>query len=295
MNYNKIQEDLVSDWDTKYHEYKDTILKLKNEAQAVANSVNPKIAEINSERIQLRKEIKTLYEFLGFFGDVGKKITPFDYVTEDYITPEICFPDEQGTRPDIKPDKTNIFVKTMVAAFTPLPITLFKNRKSKTESLRALQQFGLEQIKWEKQIADCEAEVSFLKTANEIAEMYRNIIVVVKDAIEEKIIPELSGISSFLYADAIKNCVIEGTDPADARPQSITVFQGTPYERHYVFVQNAFDYYTLISTFFKESVLTKMMNDHEVTQEERDEFQKNIADIKAKEGKLNDHTTFGGK
>lgn len=295
MNYNKLLGDLVSDWDAKYHEYKATILRLKNEAQATANSVNPKIAEINSERIQLRKEIKALYEFLGFFGDIGKRITPFDYVTEDYITPEIYSPDEQGTRPEVKSDEANAFVKTMAAIFTPLPITLIKNHKSKNEILQTQRQFELEKISWEKQIADCEAEVSFLKTANEIAEMYRNIVVVVKDAIDEKIIPELSGISSFLYADAIKNCVIEGTDPADVQPQSIAVFQNTPYDRHYVFVQNAFDYYTLISAFFKESVLTKMLNDHEVTQEERDEFEKNIAEIKAKEGKLSDHTTFGGK
>lgn len=303
MNYKKELSALEAAEKREYQNYRETILKLKNEAQVYANSYNPKIGEINSERIQLRKEIKALYESLKFFGDLGEKITPFDYATEDYIAPQIQWVEEQHSQLDVKRESNNGFAIAVSALFVPLPLlpllplpfAFIRRKKSKARYMDGVMTLSHKRLEWEKQIADCEAEVAFLRTAAEIAEIYRNIIVIVKDAIDERIIPELSGISSFLYADAIKNCIIEGANPADARPQSIAIFRGTVYDQHYLFVQNAFDYYTLISVFFKESVLTKMMNDHEITAEERAEFEKNISDIKSKEEVLKGHAAFGGE
>ncbi len=124
--------------------------------------------------------------------------------------------------------------------------------------------------------------VSSLQDAIKIATVYRNIIVTVKDTIAEKIIPELELIQAFLYADAIRENLIEDDEISNIKPCNIVEYKGRKQDIHYQFVRNTFDFYKMSTTFFKKAVLTDILDDRVVTEGEKKEFNKQIYAIKNK-------------
>lgn len=82
-NYNQLTKELKSEYDTAYSNYCSNLKKTNEEVEKACNKYNAQIGVINSLRHELRVELSLLYKFLKKFGDVGKKITPFQYVTED--------------------------------------------------------------------------------------------------------------------------------------------------------------------------------------------------------------------
>lgn len=124
--------------------------------------------------------------------------------------------------------------------------------------------------------------VSSLQDAIKIATVYRNIIVTVRDTIAEKIIPELELIQAFLYADAIRENLIEDDEISNIKPCNIVEYKGRKQDIHYQFVRNTFDFYKMSTTFFKKAVLTDILDDRVVTEGEKKEFHKQIYAIKNK-------------
>lgn len=143
---------------------------------------------------------------------------------------------------------------------------------------------------------DCAKEnEKFFLAAAEIASIYRSLIATVKDSISETILPELTGIDAFLAADAIKNCIISGMDPEDAEVANITEYKGTLFHGHFMFVKNTFDYYTIIAKFFTEPILTNIVEDNKITEEEKESFNKNVEKIEKKNKLLCETAMFGGE
>ena len=74
----------------------------------------------------------------------------------------------------------------------------------------------------------------------------------------------------------------------------IEQFNGTPYEQHYIFVKNTFEYYQLIKTFFTEPILTRIVSDREITLQEKCEFKKKTGEIESKGKQIVNMASFGG-
>lgn len=132
--------------------------------------------------------------------------------------------------------------------------------------------------------------ISSLKDAIEIAKIYRSIIVTVKDTISEKIIPELDFIRSFLYADAIRELVLEGEslETNSIEPCNIAEYKGTKQDIHYQFIKNTFDFYRISTQFFKKTVLTDILEDRVVTEQEKADFNEQVQLIKNQINSLED-------
>ena len=131
--------------------------------------------------------------------------------------------------------------------------------------------------------------VSDLKDAVEIDKIYRSIIVTVKDTISEKIIPELDFIRSFLYADAIRELVLEDDNlDHDIEPCNIAEYKGTKQDIHYQFIKNTFDFYRISTQFFKKAVLTDILEDRVVTEQEKADFNEQVQLIKNQINSLED-------
>ena len=83
-------------------------------------------------------------------------------------------------------------------------------------------------------------------------------------------------IKSFLYADAIREKIMDGGKLDNIRIYSIEEYQGTTQDKHYQFIKNTVDFYNLIVKFFKEKILTQIIKDQKITPEEKSGLKKQI-------------------
>ena len=64
---------------------------------------------------------------------------------------------------------------------------------------------------------------------------------------------------------------------------------------HYTFIKNVFDYYSLITTFFSEPVLSNLLQKRKVSETELRRFEKKIRNIGEQQLKLTDGVILGGE
>lgn len=278
-----------------------TISEQRQQAQKACNAYNGQIGVINAERNFMREELRNLYNFLKKVGDVGIKVTVFDYQLEaleslNIDEAKIAQYGEQGQ------EKTGKLGDAVMLAFAPIAFAIYKTggwflKRSKDKKALGKYILDYEEEKqcWKYQTEQCEQLIKFYEKAAQIADIYRALVATVRDAIKNTIEPELSGIEAFLAADAVKNAINEGTDPDDAVVAGIAEYQGTAYGMHYIFVKNTFEYYRLVKEIFTEPLLTKMMSDRQITEEEYNDFCRNVDQIKEQQKKLDALSVFGGE
>lgn len=345
MNKYDIQlEQLKLEWEAEGKKYTAEAQQINNVSMQFCNKFNSQITIVNVERHLMRKEINSLYKFLKQFGDIGERITPFDFVAEDWLFPGTQAASGTGTADRSKRVNPLDFsvrnignvaaagatllgtsaitgalgvsalagsasiaagaatVGMALPVFAPIALPAYmivselkKKSDSKDELLRNQQAFEKDCVHWKNELARAKDEAAFFATAVEIADMYRVLVATVRDTIADKIIPELNGILAFLYAEAIKNAIINGEDPNDVRLGNISEYRGTPYEHHYTFIRNAFDYYVLISKFFAEPVLTNLIQNKKVSDKALKRFEDQIKSIGEQQLKLSDTAILGGE
>ena len=346
--YEQQLETLNQQWELEGKKVSEEFNQINGISSQYCNKFNSLVTIINIERHLMRREIKSLYKFLKLFGDVGEKVTLFDYSPEDWLFAEGYSKEFNNFNKKESKKKnpldfsgrafktasligatattgiigataaTGMFGASAVAgaasfaagtttlgmvmpSFAPVAIPAyllikgFKDKEAKERLMEMNEKFEEQKIQWQVDLAKMEDEASFFSTAVDIADMYRILIAQVRDTISEKIIPEFNGILSFLYADAIKNCIINHENPDDVKMASISEYRGTPYESHYTFVQNVFDYYTLITNFFTEPILSNLIQKREITKSDYERFQKKLRTIGEQQVELQDNAAFGGE
>lgn len=301
--YEKQINELKNQYDNSYNEYVQEIGKAYREAQTHCLSYNDQINRINATKDNLLDGIYVLYKFLKNIGTIEKEITPFDNVAESsrFVDKEVY----NSSRFDNDSYSTSGFIKTasvvaVVAAPAILPAiwvgdALGKRSKDKKELSRMTIEYEKEKDKWDKAIKDKKSEANFYKDATKIAFLYQSLILTVRKAIQETILPELVGIDAFLIADAIKNSIISDMDPNDAEISKIDMYKGTIYDCHYTFVMNAFDYYNTIVKIFTTPILTNIVSDDRVTDAEKRDFESKCKLIENKTQELTQMAVFGGE
>lgn len=300
--YEKQINELKNEYDEAYNEYTKEIGKAYREAQTHCLKYNDQINRINATKDNLLEGISVLHKFLRRIGTIDKNITPFDYVAESsrFVDKEVL----NSSRFDNERYSTSAFVKTAsVAAIVTAPAilpaiwvgdTFVKRSKDKKELTRMTIELEEERNKWEKEVEDKKGEAEFYKDAAQIAFLYQSLILTVRQAIKETILPELIGIEAFLTAEAIKNSIISDMNPNEAEIPHIDLYKDTVYDCHYTFVMNAFDYYNTIVKIFTTPILTNIVSDNRVTDEEKRDFEQKCKMIEAKTHGLAQETVFGG-
>lgn len=277
-----------------YQSYKEQIANMEREYRDLSSRFDLLIGTINAERLSFRKEIRILYDFLMAMGGSlkeEKKISIFDFVDENPAQSMLCTEIEGTENVDYK----GIDGWTVVAGLSFGAIGLTANLINKYNTNKEIyEKFLLEvENKESEYIKDLKSKnnnISSLKDAIEIAKIYRSIIVTVKDTISEKIIPELDFIRSFLYADAIRELVLEGEslETNSIEPCNIAEYKGTKQDIHYQFIKNTFDFYRISTQFFKKTVLTDILEDRVVTEQEKADFNEQVQLIKNQINSLED-------
>lgn len=266
--FNRVTEECNED----YKKYKEKVGKAIKKFEDVRDQYNAELGLINSERLSLREEIDKLYRFLkAIGGSMDRKITVFDYKMESFAP--------NTDRTEIPPiEKPNFQDEYWL--FDPLIKTVLKHSENKKKLENFIKKVQEKKEEYEKDLNVRGAEISYMQDGVQIARIYRNIIVTIRDTIKNKIVPEFEYIHAFLYADAIRELVADGSDLENITPCNIVEYKGTQQDIHYQFVKNAFDFYDVITNFFRNTVLTDILEDRVVSKEEKERFQKNIDIIK---------------
>ena len=247
------KNDVIRDYESKLEELRKNYEDQRNKYNAI---INP----LNSERLTLRKEIDKLYTFLTQLGEAGEKISVFQYEDEDLAPILSGKVWENLQQPDFK-DK------------------MFNHNKNNKKLIDYHVAIGKLDIEYQVDIDKKQLELKHLELACEIARIYRNTVVIVKDFIDDEIIPELSFIQAFLIADSVNEEVLTGGDIVDTVVAGISEYKGTNKEKHYRFVQNVHDFYLVITSFFEKKILTNLLEDREITAEEQADFKASIEAI----------------
>lgn len=258
--------------DREYNEYLEEAKILNNEYITFRDKYNGEIAIINSSRAGMRDEIYQLYKFLNAIGgSLGEKITVFDFNSEaPAIYDDTPFVQKVGEP----------VLEEKHALIDPLVKTISIGKNNKKKIINFEVDVDGKNNEYTKDLADRKNKKSFVEDALKIAEIYRNIVMIVRDAIKNKILPEMGLIQAFLYADAIRERILDDVNTSNVHPYSIEEYRNTTQDVHYQFVRNAFDFYNISTNFFKRTILTDIIADKIVTEDEKIEFNKQIEEIK---------------
>lgn len=268
--------------------------ELLNECEDLKSYYDARIANINSERSLLRREISELYNFLIRFGDIDKKLTIFDYSFEDFVN---------------IPHYTNLNKKIKNVSIRHISFfdyyfyginAIKKSFQNKQTLVNEKRKFEEEKLQWELEKSSIKRYRYFLEEAKEIADSYFKTIVIVKDLIYYTIIPELEGVQTFLYAQAAKDVIISNEPITIISPAKISRFKNSKkYHIHYAFIKNTHDYYVLITEFFKNSILTNIIssfmeneNKINIIEKDKENLKISIEEIKELNNKLLEQAVF---
>ena len=268
-----------------YQEYRDKANKLIDEFERYKEQYNSELSLINQERLSLRDEIRLLYIFLkNLDGVLGNEITVFDYEIETSKISERVRLELPLDKPDFEKDDfwKNLFLQTGLLFEC---ISYSKNKKLLKEYNIKIEE---QKLKYETDIENKTRTIENIKDAMKVAEIYRNIIVMVRDSIKGNIIPKLELVAAFLYADAIREKIAARETLVNIKPFNIAEYEGTRYDIHFQFVKNTFDFYNLSINFFSRKILTDLISDKGITSKQKKEFYNQVDEIKKKIDSLSD-------
>ena len=224
-----------------------------------------------------------------------EKVTPFQYVDEvpDRFRSIEKIPSKHTSKYKDKNDmstyeKLEDIDDNIVAFVSPL-----YRSKLKKEYSRKLEEYENESNEWAQCLAKCEEKNTYYEISLEIAKLYRIILMTIRDTVLHAILPELNGIKSFLYAEAVKDCVLYEDTLTNVRPVDIKQYKGSSaYGSHYVFVENAHDFYMMIVSYFTTAHLTKLLTQNAVTEQEKQAFDQKIIELKNQKKLLEGNMIF---
>ena len=269
---NDIQE-LKMRSENEYQDYKNKVGIMMKEYDDKSSQFNVLIGTINAERLGLRKEIGVLYDFLQLIGGSLKeqnRISVFDFMDELPAPNQVYTEISSLSEPEFRDED---FLRDGIFALADHVV----NKKLYEQYIVAVETKSSD---YDKDISDRTTQILYMKDAIEIAKIYRNIVVTVRDTISQKILPELNLIEAFLYADAIREMILDGEKPDNVEICGISEYKGTKQDIHYQFVKNTFDFYKVSTMFFTQTVLADILTDRVITEEEKSAFNNQIAEIK---------------
>ena len=280
-------DELKIEREEEYEKYKKKAENLNKQIIEVLDNCNSIIGVINGERHLMRKELVKLYDILDMFKLNDEKITPFDFVIENQYRPDSIqiMASEKDKVADSKNKTTTFFVPDPIfAAATVISSVITSHMKNKKDLINKTEEFEKEKTAYRNDLQKRRHQLKLYKDILSIADLYRDNITIIKDCVENKIIPELKWIKAFLYADYAKDYLIDGDDPKSLVLKNVNIaeYRDTLFDDHYQFVKNVFDFYKMLESIFKNPILTNLIKNKSVSQKDKDKFNDDIKMIESK-------------
>lgn len=141
--------------------------------------------------------------------------------------------------------------------------TIFGQRsKTKKKNLSLHQKIG--ELKFETEAVKEQFEIKRYAMQNntQIIAIYLSCLKTISEAIDNIIIPELDVVEAFFQATKLKNEIIAGNDLVNVQfPINMMMIKDTDYQKHYMFVKNAFMFYIISSKVYATPYLTRLLDD----------------------------------
>lgn len=317
-NKDKKINNMLDEIKTEHENYQKEAKMINRNIDLKVRDYNDQIPIINTIRNnEFGPQIDKLYKFLKNFGDVGIEISPFDFITEksrvnhhndmdksegpiydgDSAYTEFGRKVSAGMAKGAAYSSTSAIAGISTLGFVTAPISVtvplvlvpvaiggiidgfMKNKANKDKIIELNKQLYESKLSYKNDIRARQGYLRTMKDAVKISEIYRVNIKSISRFIDDTILPELGLVKTFLIAEDAKNKIISGEEIVNLKPESITLYKDTPYHNHFLFVHNTFHLYKIIVEFFSRPILTTLLEDNLISQQEKNDFNKYIESI----------------
>ena len=248
---------LVGEFKDVYDEFKTDVEIKISDINRIISEFNRNIRKINNVRkTDVEKNIVLLSNFLGKFGKV-KSIGEYYMEKESnmLVLPEHKFEMKESYINEIDWSKDDVFQDTFF--LTPIGMTI----KTKEQNLSINEKLNQLRLEAEETLNQLKIKEYAAEQDRIIANLYINCIEIITNYIKEVIIPELKVVESFFQVLKIKNEVISGNSLQEIKfSNDIELLRDTQYEKHFLFVKNAFMFYVISCKIYNTPVLTRLLN-----------------------------------
>lgn len=245
-------------------EIKDTYYAFKYSVEQKVDAINQKIIEFNQliykinlfRKQQIEQNIICLGNFLGTFGH----IKPIGAYCEEEETYAIALPEQQFQRTedyiiDIDWSQEDVVINGIF--LTPIGMTM----KTKKQNLSMLEQLQSLQLEAEETLHQLDLNEYAIEQNRRVAELYIYCVNLISDYIKKVIVPELDVVEAFFQTLCLTNEIIAEKPLANTKfKNNLALIQNTQYEKHFLFVKNAFMFYVIACKIYTTPILTRLIN-----------------------------------
>lgn len=250
---------------------------------------NAQIAKLNAVRKEGTKEnIDALEVSLSKYG----KCKTCDSFAKESDKRTIDFPQNDYEKIDkylkgIDLTSDEVFWNTFLLTPIGMKLSNRKNNLAMTEAANELT------IKIDNTVRELNNKEFIVGIETKICEKYIENVSFIYKTITKRIVPELRLIDAFLEAEQIKNTVVSGNDVSNAKfYYGVSCLIGTPYERHYQFIKNAYMFYIVSCAIYETPILTNLLN-HKTKEQDLENIKKEHEVLETQAMRMNQSKCFG--
>lgn len=260
------RKQIVAQTKLEYVKSRKEIEYIVQELNYTIEKFNIKIVELNNYREKrIKNDVEKLGSFLSTFGNI-KDISEYSEEKEKsfFNIPERAFEKVENYIADIDWSSDEIFLRTFFqgGAFASIFI-----RGQNLKMREILAKFKADMM-GEKDKLNNKIEM-IEKVDMRICDLYIELIKAICYYIEFQIVPQIEVIQSFLECESVKNVYIADTKAKTIEnveyETDIKLYDNTIYQKHFNFIRNAFWFYILSSTIYSSPVLTKLLENKNIT------------------------------
>lgn len=260
------RKQIVEDTKNEYINSRTAITNIINNLNNVILSFNKKIDYLNNLRLtKVKGNIEGLGNFLSTFGTV-KDLSSYSHEKgkEYFSVPERAFEEVEDYIEDIDWSSDEVFMRTFFSF--GLGAAIFTKQQN-MKMLEKLEEFRNEVMHMKNKL---NSKIEMLEKVDiRICDIYTQLVSNICDYIENKIVPQIYLIESFLECESVKNAYIADTSVKELSnveyEKDIMIYNNTIYQKHYNFIRNAFWFYILSATIYSSPILTKLLENKKIT------------------------------
>ena len=268
------RKQIVAQTKLEYIKSRKEIEYIVRELNSTIEKFNVKIGELNGYREKrVKADVEKLGSFLSTFGNI-KNMSEYSEEKEKsfFNIPERAFEEVENYIADIDWSSDEVFLRTF---FQGGVFASIFTRGKNVEMLERLEEFKNSVIDKKDKLNN---KIKMIKKVDmRICDLYIEIIEKISDYIKLKIIPQIEVIQSFLECESVKNVYIADTKSKVIEnveyETDIKLYDNTIYQKHFNFIRNAFWFYILSSTIYSSPVLTKLLENKKITEDDTEKLE----------------------
>lgn len=260
------RKQIVAQTKLEYVKSRKEIEYIVQELNYTIEKFNIKIVELNNYREKrIKNDVEKLGSFLSTFGNI-KDISEYSEEKEKsfFNIPERAFEEVENYIADIDWSSDEVFLRTFFQG--GVFASIFTKGKN-VEMLERLEEFKNSVINMKDKLNN---KIKMIEKVDmRVCDLYIELIKAICYYIEFQIVPQIEVIQSFLECESVKNVYIADTKAKTIEnveyETDIKLYDNTIYQKHYNFVRNSFWFYILSATIYSSPVLTKLLENKKIT------------------------------